>query len=187
MVGIDEVGRGCWAGPLLVVAARQVKELPFGLTDSKLLTKKQRQTIYNQIITNVQFGEGWVSCGEIDKNGLASALRLGVARALKKLKALHSEEIILDGSVNYVKETFINSRCEVNADLNIPIVSAASIYAKVTRDNFMTELAKKHPEYGFDKHVGYGTKNHHSAIEKLGIISGVHRVSFKPVGAFLKV
>lgn len=187
MVGIDEVGRGCWAGPLFVVAARQVHTLPLNLTDSKLLTKFQREKFSKELLFTCKFGEGWVSSAEIDSRGLANALRLGIARALENLKVLHTEEIILDGSVNYIEKKFKNSRCEVNADLNIPIVSAASIYAKVTRDNFMTKLAKKHPEYGFDKHVGYGTKNHRSAIEALGVLEGVHRVSFKPVGAFLKI
>jgi ribonuclease HII len=184
MIGIDEVGRGCWAGPLLVVAARQVKELPSGLTDSKLLTKKQRETIYKLLITNVQFGEGWVSSDEIDRQGLASALRLGISRALENIKADVLEPIILDGSVNYVDKNFAKAKCIIDADLNIPIVSAASIYAKVTRDKLMVELAKKHLGYGFESHVGYGTKVHRLAIEQNGIIRGVHRLSFKPIKAY---
>jgi ribonuclease HII len=87
--------------------------------------------------------------------------------------------------VNYIDPKFINSRCEVDADINIPIVSAASIYAKVIRDNFMHELGLKHPRYGFEKHVGYGTKAHNLALQKFGIIDGIHRQSFKPVKALL--
>jgi ribonuclease HII len=185
MVGIDEVGRGCWAGPLLVVAARANGKLPNGLTDSKLLSRKQRESINLQLITNCQFGEGWVSALEIDTCGLATALRLGVARALEKLKADSREEIIFDGKVNYIDSKFINSKCIIDADLKISIVSAASIYAKVTRDNFMSELAKKYPDYGFEKHVGYGTKAHSLALQNLGIIEGVHRTSFKPIGILL--
>jgi ribonuclease HII len=181
MIGIDEVGRGCWAGPLLVVAARAKYGLPEGLTDSKLLSRKQRESIYELLMTRCRFGEGWVTAYEIDENGLANALRLGVSRALKNLKVPNDEKIIMDGSVNYINPKFINSQCIVDADLKIPIVSAASIYAKVLRDNFMGELSLKHPNYGFEKHVGYGTKAHRTALESLGIINGVHRLSFKPV------
>jgi ribonuclease HII len=186
MVGVDEVGRGCWAGPLLVVAARQVGDLPDGLTDSKLLTKKQRESIFQLLIPSFQFGEGWASAAEIDQNGLANALRLGAARALRALNALFDEEIILDGSVNYIHPKFMNSKCIVGADLSVPIVSAASIYAKVIRNNFMGELALKHPKYGFEHHVGYGTKAHKLALEEFGLLQNIHRLSFKPVGALLR-
>jgi ribonuclease HII len=185
MVGIDEVGRGCWAGPLLVVAARATSELPKSLTDSKLLSKKQREEILNMLSICCEFGEGWVKASEIDENGLANALRLGVLRALKDLKVLEGEEIIMDGSVNYVDRLYVNVKCKVNADLNVPIVSAASIYAKVTRDKFMTELGLKHPNYGFEKHVGYGTKTHKLSLENFGVIKGVHRQSYKPILALL--
>jgi ribonuclease HII len=117
---------------------------------------------------------------------LANALRVGIARALTALKVLEDEEIILDGSVNYLNPKFIKGKCVIDADLNIPIVSAASIYAKVARDKFMQELGIKHPKYGFESHVGYGTKAHRLALEKFGIIQGVHRISYKPVGALLK-
>jgi ribonuclease HII len=185
MVGVDEVGRGCWAGPLLVTAARSFEDLPQGLTDSKLLSRVQREFFLKELLKCCQFGEGWVSSYEIDRDGLASALRLGIARALKSLKVLYDEEIILDGSVNYLDHMFLNGKCAVNADLNTPIVSAASIYAKVTRDNFMARLAKQHPEYGFDSHVGYGTARHRQAIKKFGILDGAHRTSFKPIGTFI--
>jgi len=182
MVGVDEVGRGCWAGPLLVVAARADLALPDGLTDSKLLSKKQREHITTLLASCCKFGEGWVKAEEIDGYGLANAIRIGVARALHSLKVLADEEIIMDGSINYINSKFKNSRALVKADLTVPIVSAASIYAKVARDKYMLELGLKHPNYGFEKHVGYGTKNHRLALEKLGILDGVHRKSFKPVG-----
>jgi ribonuclease HII len=186
MVGIDEVGRGCWAGPLLVVAARQAGELPIGLTDSKLLSRNQRELIYELLTTNFQFGEGWVAAEEIDRIGLAGALRLGVAKALKRLEVLHEEEIILDGSVNYINPKYSKTKCIINADLHIPVVSAASVYAKVKRDKFMRELGLKHPSYGFEKHVGYGTKIHQLALKEFGALEGIHRMSFKPIGALLQ-
>jgi ribonuclease HII len=181
MIGIDEVGRGCWAGPLLVVAAQLTGDLPEGLTDSKLLTRQQREAIYKELISNFQFGEGWVSANEIDKDGLANALKLGVSRSLKKIAAKNSDEIIFDGKVNYIESKFKNSKCIINADMKIPVVSAASIYAKVTRDKFMTELSLNYPAYGFEKHVGYGTNSHKMAIDIHGIIEGIHRTSYKPV------
>lgn len=185
MVGIDEVGRGCWAGPLLVVAARQIGELPEGLTDSKLLTKAQRESIFQLLTSKVQVGEGWVSAAEIDSRGLANALRLGVKRALKALTAMEEEEIILDGAVNYCATKYKNAKCIIDADLNIPIVSAASIYAKVTRDKFMYELGIKYSNYGFERHVGYGTKAHRLALEEFGVLQNIHRTSFKPVKALI--
>jgi len=181
MVGVDEVGRGCWAGPLLVVAARAGDKLPAGLKDSKLMTKKQRETIYQLLSTNCQFGEGWVSAAEIDSRGLADALRLGISRALKALKVSADEEIIMDGKVNYVPTKFTNVKCLVDADVLIPLVSAAGIYAKVRRDAYMSKLKTIHPLYGFERHVGYGTAAHRLAIEQNGVIKGLHRLSFKPV------
>jgi ribonuclease HII len=187
MIGVDEVGRGCWAGPLLVVAARPISVLPLGLTDSKLLSKKQREYFFRLLVSSVKFGEGWVSAAEIDQSGLGEAIRTGVSKALEALKAGKAEQIILDGSVNYCGEEFIKAKCVVKADQQVPIVSAASIYAKITRDKFMRELGLLHPSYGFEKHVGYGTKTHRDALLKEGVLAGIHRISYKPVGAFLSL
>ncbi|PJE65439.1 ribonuclease HII [Candidatus Saccharibacteria bacterium CG10_big_fil_rev_8_21_14_0_10_47_8] len=181
MIGIDEVGRGAWAGPLLVVAARQMGKLPDGLTDSKLLSKTQREQLQAKLLKNCVLGEGWVTAEEIDRLKLSQALRLGISRALKALNALPVEEIVLDGSSNYVDAKYINARCQVKADALVPIVSAASIHAKITRDKFMRALAKQHPKYGFETHVGYGTKAHIEALIQNGVLSGIHRLSFKPV------
>ncbi len=182
MIGVDEVGRGAWAGPLLVVAARQIGRLPDGLTDSKLLSKARRQQLQAELLKSCAMGEGWVSAEEIDLLKLSQALRLGISRALKALNALPIEEIILDGSTNYVDDKYVNASCQVKADRLVPIVSAASIHAKVTRDKFMSSLAKSHPKYGFEAHVGYGTKAHTEALIKNGILPGIHRKSFRPVG-----
>lgn len=186
MVGVDEVGRGCWAGPLLVVSARPTAELPDGLKDSKLLSRKQRQEILNLLSICCEFGEGWVKAAEIDKYGLAMALKLGVKRSLKALGAKIEEEIIIDGKINYLPKKFTNGRAVVDADNLVPIVSAASIYAKVTRDCYMAALAQKHPLYSFEKHVGYGTKDHIAAINSYGIIRSVHRLSYAPILKFLE-
>ncbi|MBI5906847.1 ribonuclease HII [Candidatus Saccharibacteria bacterium] len=182
MIGVDEVGRGAWAGPLLVVAVRQIGKLPDGLTDSKLLSKAQRERLQAKLLKCCDVGEGWVSAEEIDLLKLSQALRLGISRALKALNALPVEEIILDGSANYVDDKYVNASCQVKADRLVPIVSAASIHAKVARDKFMSNLAKHYPSYGFETHVGYGTKAHTEALAQNGVVSGVHRLSFKPVG-----
>lgn len=187
MIGIDEVGRGAWAGPLLVVAARQIGQLPAGLRDSKLLKRRQRQAILIKLRKSCKFGEGWVTAAEIDRIGLAAALRLGVNRALLGLRADHADEIVLDGAVNYVQTTYKNARCQVRADVQVPVVSAASVYAKVKRDRYMMVLDKKHPAYGFAAHVGYGTKAHSTALLEFGVLKDVHRLSFRPISSLRRV
>lgn len=184
MIGIDEVGRGSWAGPLLVVAARQTKGLPNGLRDSKKITKKHRENLLVDIKNTCELGEGWVEPTEIDTLGLTDAMKLAVSRALAAIDAKSDEEIIMDGTINYCGGAFVNVQCIARADDIYPIVSAASIYAKVTRDIHMSELSKQYPDYGFEKHVGYGTKLHIDALKKLGICD-LHRLSYKPIKALL--
>jgi ribonuclease HII len=181
IVGVDEVGRGCLAGPLLVVAARATDELPDGLKDSKLLSRKQREQILNKLSICCEFGEGWVKASEIDRVGLAGALRLGVRRALAGLSVEAEAEIIMDGSVNYIPKKFKLGRCLINGDSLVPVISAASIHAKVTRDRYMMKLADRHPGYLFESHVGYGTKAHMLALKKLGALKYVHRQSYLPI------
>ena len=180
LVGVDEVGRGSWAGPLLVVAARQTGGLPKSLKDSKKMTKQSRLAIFQLLTSNFQFGEGWVQPEEIDKHGLSYAMRLGVARALIMLGADTKAEIIIDGNINYCSEQFKKARAVIKADNLHPIVSAASIYAKVLRDQHMARIAQFYPKYGFEKHVGYGTKLHRDMLAKHGV-SKIHRISYKPV------
>ncbi len=184
LVGVDEVGRGSWAGPLLVVAAKAITVLPNGLKDSKTLTKKKRESLVEALTTSCQFGEGWVQPEEIDAHGLSKSLRIGVQRALLALGTGLMDEIILDGNVNYCPPEFTNARCEIKADSLYPIVSAASIYAKVLRDQHMVRLARFHPYYGFEQHVGYGTAQHRSSLKIHGV-SKVHRKSYKPVQAYI--
>lgn len=181
MVGVDEVGRGCLAGPLLVVAARQIDELPEGLADSKILNRKQREEFYKLLVNVCEFGEGWVKPVEIDKRGLSGAMRLGIKRALKRLSVRYREEIIMDGPINYFSNNYRKVDCMVDADALVPLVSAASIYAKVTRDRFMVELANRHPKYGFETHVGYATRQHLKALDSFGSLKRIHRQFFAPV------
>ncbi len=184
LIGIDEVGRGSWAGPLLVVASKAKSTLPVAVRDSKVLSKKQREQLFEQLESSCSFGEGWVEPVEIDELGLTGAMRLGVKRALLALGCEHSAPIIMDGTINYCADNYTDVTCIARADATHPIVSAASIYAKVKRDKLMTELAIDYPGYGFDKHVGYGTKMHLEGLKKLGV-SKIHRLSYKPVKAFV--
>ncbi len=184
MIGIDEVGRGCWAGPLLVVAARLVGALPEGLADSKTLSHHQRESLLPDIRLACDIGEGWVQPEEIDESGLAAAMRTGVSRALIALGATFDDEIIMDGNINYCPIDFHASRAIIKADIQHGIVSAASVYAKVTRDKYMRQVARFYPVYQFEKHVGYGTKLHQEMLEQYGV-SAIHRRSYKPIQVLL--
>jgi ribonuclease HII len=181
IVGIDEVGRGCLAGPLLVVAAQAYDELPSGLKDSKLLTRAQREELLSKLGNCCTFGEGWVKAAEIDRHGLAGALRLGAARSLRNLKIMSNQTIIVDGAVNYIPKKFKKSSALIDGDNLVPIISAASIYAKVSRDQYMFKLAKRYPVYHFESHVGYGTKTHMLALKSYGALKYVHRHSYAPI------
>lgn len=176
IIGIDEVGRGAWAGPLVVGAVYLDKHID-GLMDSKMLTKRRRLLLYNQLKYNVEFGLGWVSASEIDDIGLSMSLKLATARAVEDLNINLSNTIVIDGNVNFLPD-ITTVKVLPKADQSVPAVSAASIIAKVARDLRMKELAIDFPLYSFDKHVGYGTELHRRAIQDYGLC-GLHRKSFK--------
>lgn len=188
-LGIDEVGRGPWAGPL-VAGAVVLREPVEGLADSKKLTKKRRETLDVAIRAHGFVGIGWVKPSEIDTLGMTNAVKLAMLRAVKTLHETCREydEIVIDGNINYFKNvkglSSDSVRAEVRADGTVPAVSAASIVAKVARDNYMAKAAETYPGYGFEKHVGYGTAAHLAALQAHGV-TPEHRRSFKPVGALL--
>ena len=184
IVGIDEVGRGCWAGPVVAGAVLLKRTIP-GLKDSKQLTKLARERLDAQIrVEAAGFGIGWAEAGEIDQFGMTGAIRLAMQRALAAITQDYNE-IVIDGSLNFLKEN-PKARTLVKADAFIQAVSAASIIAKVARDRFMAEAAATFAGYGFEHHVGYGTAEHAAALAKLGVCE-LHRRSFKPVRALLAV
>lgn len=192
ILGIDEVGRGPWAGPLVIGAVVLEKDetgnypaWTADLTDSKKLSPKKRETLAKLILENaLATGLGWVKAQEIDTLGLSESLKLATRRALQEIKQQKPvfSEIIIDGTVNFLKGTPLENKITVlkKADLLIKEVSAASIIAKVARDNYMIELAKTYPGYGFDQHVGYGTALHKRKLAELGPCPE-HRTSFKPI------
>jgi ribonuclease HII len=180
IVGLDEVGRGCWAGPL--VAGAVLLGVPIkGLKDSKKLTKLQREKLDAEIrVSALAFGLGWVAAEEIDKVGLTEAVRLAMERALQEITVPY-QQIIIDGNYNFFANN-PKSTAVVGADNTVPSVSAASIIAKVARDKYMTDIAKQFPAYGFEKHVGYGTAAHQLALQSNGLTE-LHRRCFKPIQA----
>lgn len=182
IVGIDEVGRGCWAGPL--VAGAVVFDRPMrGLRDSKELTKAERERLAERIHRRaLACGLGWTTPAEIDEFGMTGATSLAMRRAVDALATAY-DEIIIDGAVNYLKED-PTARTVVKADSTIAVVSAASIIAKVARDDYMARIAQEYPDYGFEQHVGYGTSLHQERLRLHGV-SALHRRSFKPVRALL--
>lgn len=184
MIGIDEVGRGCLAGPLLVAAARATGELPQNLNDSKVLSRAQREELFQELLKVCQFGEGWVKPCEIDKLGLTAATKLGVKRALRMLGSTSADSLVIDGNINYAPKSYKKVLVIIDGDALVPIISAASIYAKVKRDHYMRRLSQRHPKYGFDTNVGYGTAFHLAAIDTLGTIKYLHRHSFAPFKFF---
>jgi ribonuclease HII len=181
VVGIDEVGRGAWAGPLVVGAVLLGDISIAGLTDSKLLSKKQRNQLDIEIRQKARaIGLGWVSAKQIDAVGLSEALKLASRRALTHIKQDYVS-IIIDGTIALIDDPRVT--LIKKADLLVPAVSAASIIAKVARDNYMAHMDMVFPGYTFSSHVGYGTRVHQEAINRLGV-TPLHRLSFAPLAKY---
>lgn len=184
IIGIDEVGRGCWAGPLVAAAVGLPDEHGIlGLNDSKKLSAKKRLQLTSDIrnVTEI-IGIGWVWPREINKMGLTESVKLAMQRAVDELN-LTEHLIIIDGNINYLSH-LPNTEAIIKADGLIPAVSAASIIAKVARDTYMIQIASKYPQYSFEKHVGYGTKNHMDALAKHGV-TAIHRINYKPIKKYM--
>lgn len=178
IVGIDEVGRGCLAGPVCV-AAVAIDDNLVDAVDSKKLTAKKRLQLALQIKQNAKIvGIGWASHDFIDKNDLTAALKKAAIDALLPFGDM-PELILLDGNHNYIDDERVFTI--VGGDAKVPLISAASIIAKVARDNLMQSYGQKFPQYGFEKHVGYGTVAHRTAIGQFGP-SAIQRLSFGKSG-----
>lgn len=192
LMGLDEVGRGPLAGPLVVgavILGTDFQSLPeyAELRDSKKLTATKRNQLAKIIRDHaIAHGLGWVKSADLDRLGLGPALRLASRRAVSQTlisnPALKPTQIIIDGTINLLAGTHFESITTTlkKADDLVKEVSAASIVAKVARDYYMTELAKRYPEYGFDTHMGYGTAAHLAALREFGPCPE-HRRSFRPV------
>ena len=180
IAGVDEVGRGCLAGA--VVAAACIldlsKPLPAGLNDSKKLSEKKRRQIDEEIRANaVAFAIAEVQADEIDRINILQATKKAMRLAIENLTP--KADFLLIDAVQ-LKEISLPQKAIIKGDAISASIAAASILAKTYRDNLMQEMCKVYPEYGFSKHVGYGTKAHFEAIKKHGACS-LHRKSFRGV------
>jgi ribonuclease HII len=183
ILGIDEVGRGAWAGPMVVGAVVLGDATIDGLTDSKKLTKRMRERLAVEIRQKAAgVGLGWVSARVIDEIGLSAALKLAARRAIADVSCAY-DEIIIDGTIRLIDDDRVTLLKK--ADLLIPAVSAASIVAKVSRDTYMAGLDALFDGYSFASHVGYGTAAHLTAIQTQGVLA-LHRQSFAPIAAQLR-
>ena len=186
LIGVDEAGRGPLAGPVAVgiVAVAEgfdvAQEFP-GVRDSKKLSEQKREKLFAMLEARAAEGSArftveFESAGEIDREGIASVIRRAIARGVDRLAAEMEEvHLLLDGALKapqeYSQETIIRG------DELVPLISLASIAAKVERDRLMVVLADAHPHWGFAEHKGYGTKAHYEALKKHGL-SVIHRRSF---------
>lgn len=174
--GVDEAGRGPLAGPVCAAAVILPEHLQIpGLTDSKKLTDKKRRELFPQIQEQaVAYGIGLASEAEIDEINILQATFLAMRRALDQLR-VRPELALIDG--NRETDFGLPVKTVVKGDSLSANIAAASILAKVTRDNLMVEMAKQYPEYGFDIHKGYGTKAHYDALRQYGPCP-IHRKTF---------
>lgn len=183
VVGLDEVGRGCLAGPVVASAVVLLSdELNGELTDSKLLSENQRESQSEKIRASHHFGIGFASVEEIDRINILQASLLAMKRALEEIETklgTKASHLLIDGTfripgIAHKQTTF------VKGDLRVAPISAASVVAKVHRDRWMKEIALSHPQYGFDGHKGYASPQHKKAIEQFGPCEW-HRRSFSGV------
>lgn len=183
ITGVDEAGRGPLAGPVIAGAVVLNPERPIqGLMDSKKLSEKRRDELYDEIIAHsLAWAVGRASVEEIDEINILQASLLAMQRAVVNL-SIAPDLALIDG--NFCPQLNCKARAIIRGDQTEPAISAASIIAKVTRDREMVLLDQKYPGYGFAKHKGYGTAVHLNALELLGVCK-IHRRSFAPVAKVL--
>ena len=175
--GIDEAGRGPLAGPVVVAAVIMPKDSMIeGVNDSKKVSEKKRETLYEQIINEaIAYGVGIIDQKEIDKRNILNATKKGLTTAMTELK-VNPQRILVD-ALTGIDTLGIPYTSIIKGDAKAYSIAAASIIAKVTRDKIMREWDEIYPEYGFEKHKGYGTKMHIDAIKEYGLCP-LHRLSF---------
>jgi ribonuclease HII len=190
VAGVDEAGKGPLAGPVTAgaVVIHKIEQVVDGVRDSKLMSGKQRECVFNKICEHSSaFGIGIVEASEIDSIGIDFAVKKAMLLALDEIEqklGSKLEYVIVDGSKT--KELNIYRAQKIlKGGLYHYSISAGSILAKVTRDRLMQKYDETFPEYGFKKHVGYGTKFHMNAIKKFGPCP-IHRKSFEPIKSILK-
>ena len=189
VIGVDEAGRGPLVGSVVAAAVAFPPGFRIdGLTDSKKLSEKKREALYNQITSECYWSFAQSNSNEIDKINILEATMLAMKKAVEQLMLLIEDNsqtisVLVDGNRCPDIE---NCQAIIKGDLTEPVISAASIIAKVTRDRQMLVLDQEYPEYGFSKHKGYGTKAHLEALVNFGPIHGQHRFTFAPVKKLIR-
>lgn len=189
VAGVDEAGRGAWAGPVTAGAVILPSDQPdivkilHGVRDSKLMTARQRE-YWSGLVREIAIAcsSGWATCDEIDNLGILPSTRLAMKRAIEGL-GQPVEHLLIDAV--RLSSVEIPQTSLIKGDMRVMSIAAASIIAKTERDCHMRLLEERIPGYGFQFHKGYGTKKHREALEKLGI-SDQHRKSYAPIRAILQ-
>ncbi len=171
LCGIDEAGRGPFAGPMVVAGVKLFKPIE-ELNDSKKLSEKKREKLFDIIKDNSEFHIVFSTAQQIDQLGISLCIKNSI---LEIMDNIDTDSFLMDGNTSFGIE---NLPYKIKADASIGEVAAASILAKVSRDRYMVKLASKYPQYQFEKHKGYGTKLHTEAIKEFGLCAE-HRKSFK--------
>lgn len=183
IAGVDEAGRGPLCGPVVAAAVRlDPARLPDGLNDSKRLTARRREALFDRIMASAEVGIGEASVAEIDELNILRASHLAMCRAIAALPA-PPDLALIDGNL-IPRDLPCPGRAVVKGDALSLSIAAASIIAKVWRDRIMQDLARRHPGYGWERNAGYPTKDHLRALQDLGVTPH-HRRSFAPVHKML--
>ena len=178
VAGVDEAGRGPWAGPVVAAAViLDAQRIPEGIADSKALEPESREALYHRISESAQVGVGIADVGRIDQENILNATLWAMSRAVAALNCA-PRLVLVDG--NRAPRLACAARPVVKGDALCLSIAAASIIAKVTRDRLMIEIGRSWPDYGFERHKGYGTPEHKAALDRHGP-SPHHRRSFRPV------
>jgi ribonuclease HII len=184
VAGVDEAGRGPWAGPVVTAAViLDPDRIPVGIDDSKALAEETRAWLYKRIMKVADVGIGIAEVDRIDRDNILNATMWAMTEAVSKLTTVPKLALI-DG--NKCPRLPMTARAIVKGDAKCLSIAAASIVAKHTRDTMMMALARDFPGYGFERHKGYGTPEHQAAVAKLGVCD-LHRRSFKPVKEALQL
>ena len=182
VIGVDEAGRGPWAGPVVAAAVLlDPARIPAGIADSKELDADERSALYATIIATSRYGVGIAEVERIDRDNILNATMWAMSEAVRQLQATTGERAklaLIDG--DRAPRLSINARTVVKGDAKCLSIAAASIVAKVTRDRTMVALAQQFPGYGWDRNAGYPTPSHKRALLELGV-TPYHRRSFAPV------
>lgn len=179
VAGLDEAGRGAWAGPVVTAAVIFSPDVVIsGVNDSKKLTAKKREVLFDEIVSRcTTYGVGMIDSVEIDQINILEATKKAMLLAIQSLSQ-RPDFLLVDGNMRL--NTEIAQEAIIDGDALSHSIAAASIIAKVTRDRLMNSVAGEFPGYGFEKHKGYGTKIHQEALRLNGILP-IHRKSYGPI------